>query len=369
VAKLRGDDGFGGHPLDLAYLALVHHQLGHDKEARQKLEEFRHRVSGEELEALLREVETALNLVALGQNHGPIKSVAFSPDGKTVLLGGGYGNLGQVELWDVAGRQKKLNLEGHPSQVYAVAFAPDGKTVASCGQDKTVRLWNVADGKALRTLEGHTGAVNGVAFSPGGENPRAIGKLLASAGDDRVRVWEAETGKEVRTLDGHKGGVLAVAYSPDGKRLASAGADKTVRVWDADQGTELFSCQGVDEPVAAVVWSPDGKRLAAAGKVKTVRAWDAVEGKEVFTLKLTTPGPHVVAWRPDGKRLAVSYRDKETDSTAIALHETEGGKEVGKLPTQRFWAECVAFSPDGRWLLTTPGGNTVILQDLGRLKK
>src|SRR5262249_12582003 len=124
VMKLRGNDAFGGHPLDLAYLAMTHHQLGHDREAREKLEEFRPRARGKDLETLLREVESELNLVSLTNYHDPITSVAFSPDRKTVVLGGGYANAGQVELWDVAQRQKRLGLEGHKSKVLGVAFAP-----------------------------------------------------------------------------------------------------------------------------------------------------------------------------------------------------------------------------------------------------
>jgi WD40 repeat protein len=363
VMKLRGNDTFGGHPLDLAYLAMTHHHLGQHKEAREKLEEFRHRVSGEDLETLLREVESELNLVSLATRHDPITSVAFSPDGKMVVLGGGYANGGKVELWDVAGRQKRLGLEGHTSQVLGVAFAPDGKTVASCGDDKTVKIWNAADGKELRTLKGHTGPVHGVAYSPDSR------RVVSAGQDGTFRTWEVESGKELYGFKGHDGPVLGVAYSPDGKRLASAGRDKTIRVWDAETGREVLVCKGHADQVEAVVWSPDGKRLASASRDKTVRVWDAVEGKEVFTLKGETGGAHVVAYSPDGKHLAVGYFDKVSQTAGIALHQADGGKEVQKVPAHRNWVQCVAFSPDGKVLLTTHGDNAVILQDLSRLKK
>ena len=57
---------------------------------------------------------------------------------------------------------------GHGGEVNSVAFAPDGRTILTGSDDKTARLWDAATGREIRRLEGHGAWVTSVAFAPDG---------------------------------------------------------------------------------------------------------------------------------------------------------------------------------------------------------
>lgn len=67
---------------------------------------------------------------------------------------------------------------GHDGPVNSVVFSPDGKTVVTGSDDRMVKLWDAKTGLVRATMSGHTGNVSSVAFSPDG-------RIVASAGGSR----------------------------------------------------------------------------------------------------------------------------------------------------------------------------------------
>lgn len=232
----------------------------------------------------LAEVPTGATRLTLPSGEGGIASLTFSPDGQTVVTGGGWpvsvvqgprgkgvppSNADQaVRVWDAATGRERFALRGHVGSVFAVAVSPDGSQVASGGADGTVRFWDVATGAAGDVVRDQSGPVFALAFSPDG-------RALASVGDDgKVRVRDLASG-EMTELAGHHGWALGVAFSPDGARLASAGGDGAVRLWDPSRGRELLTLRGPGDRVTNVAFSPDGRALASAADDGAVWVWDS----------------------------------------------------------------------------------------------
>lgn len=246
-----------------------------------------------------------------------INSLAFSPDGQTLVSGGADST---IKIWHVGAKDLIDILHKHNGMVRCVAFTPDGRMLVTGGDDRKILFWDFTQRQVVNTLSLEDTAAHALAFSPDGQilitgSYRKIkvwclsrspgmttvsghliqeftghshivrslvitsnGKLLVSASRDKtIKIWQIETGKLLRTLQGHRDGIYSIGLCPDDKIIASGSADKTIKLWDLETGELLSTFTGHANTVTSVGFpyfpQQKGNILISASLDKTIKIW------------------------------------------------------------------------------------------------
>jgi WD40 repeat protein len=300
------------------------------------------------------------SLAAAWPTAGPARQDVFSRDG-ALLAGTDASGLIDVRQ---AGTWKTVAQFHHQGGATSAAFAKDGSALFSGGYDGAVRMWDLKTRSEVRAFTGAKGTIWAIDVSPDGSR-------LAAAGEDGIiRVWSLGGQAPPLVLRGHQRNVWDLRFSPDGKTLASGSFDNTARLWDAASGRPLKLLRGHEQAVVGLAFSPDGNTLATCGDDSTIRLWRTADGAALRTIP---SGNHTykLAFSPDGRWLASGGRAYGGVGTAWHQLTGSGGKTtpvhiwrvsdaalVASLPADHDTPD-VAFSPDGRWLVTSGEDNRV----------
>jgi eukaryotic-like serine/threonine-protein kinase len=279
---------------------------------------------------------------------GGIRFVGFNPNGKHIVSAEGDGI---ITTWDAVSGDKVMSFAAHDQEIRTMSFNSDGSLFA-VGCSNTVKILNAVTGSLVEILYGHDGLIQAVAFSPD-DNYVISGSL-----DSTVRIWDAATGEEIRNHRGHEMLVRSVGFTPDGKRAISLAGDGRIKVWDVQVDREIYRFLGHKSLVASAAFSPDGKRLVTKSEDGIVKVWDLTNFAEVMTFDTGSEGILChMALSPDGKRIASPNKAR-----AIVVRDVETRDEVITLGSQADKVICLAYSPDGKHIVS--GGSQGKLKQL-----
>jgi WD40 repeat protein len=264
----------------------------------------------------------------------------ISPDGRMFANGGGF--VGdqrpfksqiEVHVWDTANgkRMAYFNSEG-VGRNFPFAFSPDGRYLAEPSW-QNLRVWDLASNRQMWEKPLRTSTYTAAVFTPSGRT------LITGDALGAIREWDVVTGKEIRTFEGHPtfvtppgqpgwepyppghvGVVSCLAVTSDGRRLVSVATgpttDRTIRVWELTTGKECALLERAPVPRKPYPYpsphypltiSPDGSVVAAPGQDTDRRhlidLWDLRAGKRVATLDGHRGAVTALAFSPDGRRL------------------------------------------------------------------
>jgi RNA polymerase sigma factor (sigma-70 family) len=299
-----------------------------------------------------------------------VYAAAFSPDGKR-LAAGGYDSTGGKyfgRIWEVATGKELRRFDNDRAALRTLAFSPDGKTIAGGGDDGRLRLWDADTGQLRRAFDPNGGRIRSVAFAPNGQTVAAAGAS--------VRLYDPATGKERLRIDRK---ALGLHFTADGKILTAAVAG-TIERWDTATGRTLTPQEAGDSAVDQILVTPDGRRVLTRGQEGEAHLWDTRTGAHLRRIE--------VAWQcrmalsPDGRYLVwpvtdegVRFTDPREPNTIyfgsrLRLYDLDAGRFVERFPGFKGNTHDLAFTPDGKSLLTVDRRDGAVrLWDVARGKE
>lgn len=232
-------------------------------------------------------VSTYQLIYSLSTTATNVYCVAISPDGTTLADGGtattsNYSPNSVLETWNMlSGRplthaDPANTIDGADTAccganyIKAVAFSPNGKTIAVGGtfydaygsnaDQFILQTWDVSSGTLINSLNTSThGSVNSVAFSPDGNS-------LAVGGDGTLQLWNINSKILTKTFNTTAKTVYSVAISPDGNTLAASGTPGVLGLWNVSSGNAISAPALVSGTnISTVAFSSDGLNLTFGG--------------------------------------------------------------------------------------------------------
>ncbi|BCY08694.1 TIR domain-containing protein [Actinoplanes sp. L3-i22] len=303
-----------------------------------------------------------------------LSAMSFSPDGSTLAMADTDGSVTWWAVEDDAWPWLSTVLASVTTRdgpIKSMSFGTDGRTLATVGSRRSaMTLWSTQGRyprKATATLPGpFPGPIVGLAFGAGDRSLITAGYQGSEVPWDLSDPAAPVRGATVPLTDGTAEGIT---LSPDGRILAVTGTDKKVTLLDMSNPAEPVQLATVDDGgdiVRSVRFSPDSRTLIVGRRDGKTTWWDLTDPRnpdKLTDLTLHNPVP-AIAFSPDGHTVAFSEgyavslwditdRTAPAEITSIALNDFIS-----------YSATSLAFSPDGRTLAAGTDNSTILLWDV-----
>jgi len=194
-------------------------------------------------------------------------------------------------------------------------------------------------------------AGSGAAFSP---DSRYVAELSGAehGNGPNIHIFELSSGKQISAFESLR--TWAVAFSPDNRTFASGHWD-AIKLWDTKTGKRLGVLHGVGRYAVGLTFSRDGRLLAVGTDAGGLQIWDVRRRRLLHSVDVYGGEVSVPAFSPDGRLVAAGAYGEGL----LTLVDVASGRIVHQQQVSDLGCGSVAFSPNGRFLITPSTGGLI----------
>ena len=304
--------------------------------------------------------------------------LVWAADGRALILGASEHEAGSFEaqqIWYVSYPEGEARRITNDLNNYTgVSLTADSNRLVTVQSETSSSIWLAPNGEANRATRTTSGAGqvdgrDGLAWTPDGKI------VYASNASGNLDLWMMNAdGSQQRQLTENSRINNHPALSPDGRHLIfTSDRAGTPNIWrteiDGSNPKQLTSGSGEDNPQC----SPDGQwvvyTLPGAGKPTVWRV--SIDGGA--SQQLTDKYTAAAVFSPDGKSVACLYREEQPNSPLrLAIFPLAGGEPTRVFDAPIFTEEVSRVAPprwtaDGRaltYVVTSAGVSNIWLQPI-----
>jgi WD40 repeat protein len=295
-------------------------------------------------------------------------TIVASPNGKRfVILGYSAETLYVWETAKIAAdaKPREITYENYADSEYFAAFSPDGNQLVVASSRETfipgyfLHLWKINAPQFENPVilsEGSETTITGLLFSPDGK------WIVAGFDDGKILLWSNKSPyKNPITLDSHDDRITAMEMSSDGRWLITGSNDGVIIVWDmfSPKQEKISILRGHDSAISGIYLSHDNSYMITLDSKNFLRSWKFPTPQKFFDPIILLGHRHPVfsaEFSGNSHLLATSGGgggSGEDFNTRIWDLASLNGVLSPKLLINQGWAaDIVAFSGDGRWIVT-----------------
>ncbi|KAJ2511256.1 rRNA-processing protein utp21 [Coemansia sp. RSA 2049] len=354
--------------------------------------------------------------------EGRVTGIAFRTDQAAMMASANAE--GDVALWDLDGRRLMHVMQGaHDGRIAAADFLAGQPVLLTSGADNAVREW-IFDGhdgvpRLLRQRSGHSAAPHTIRYHD------AEGRFVLSAGRDRqlrlfslfrdeqsAEMSQGSLQREARTkrmrvddlrlpqitqlasnpamakswddvVTCHQGrgpahtwsaerralgkfalqapddsGVRAVALSSCGNYALLGLGSGGIELVNMQSGLTRRSFSGHKKAVTGIQTDDCNRRVYSASLDGTVRVWDFATGAELTCVEMKSAPSHMAGFSAGGLVACAC------DDACVRVVDADAGRVVRTFSGHRNRITDLAFSNDGRWIVSASLDCTIRTWDL-----